>query len=113
MLPPVILFEDEVSVHLEPLTLTRPVHDLRVGLLTIREQWMRALGVRRARQLDKVKAAEPVRRCLALETPRGANRSGPVDLPKCTQSTQRKSSLLFLLVRSESNRTTTRFERRE
>ena len=48
MLPPVILFEDEVSVHLEPLTLTRPVHDLRVGLLTIREQWMRALGVRRA-----------------------------------------------------------------
>ena len=47
MLPPVILFEDEVSVHLEPLTLTRPVHDLRVGLLTIREQWTRALGVRR------------------------------------------------------------------
>ena len=35
-------------MHLEPLTLTRPVHDLRVGLLTIREQWMRALGVRRA-----------------------------------------------------------------
>jgi hypothetical protein len=34
------------------------------------------------------KAAEPASRCLALETPRGANRSGPVDLPKCTQSTQ-------------------------
>lgn len=43
-----ILFEDELACHLQPLTLTRPVHDLRLGLLTIREQWERALGVRRA-----------------------------------------------------------------
>jgi UDP-N-acetylglucosamine diphosphorylase/glucosamine-1-phosphate N-acetyltransferase len=43
-----ILFEDELAEHLEPLTLTRPVHDLRVGLFTIREQWERALGLRRA-----------------------------------------------------------------
>jgi UDP-N-acetylglucosamine diphosphorylase/glucosamine-1-phosphate N-acetyltransferase len=42
--PPLILFEDAVASHLAPLTLTRPVHDLRVGLLTIREQWQRALG---------------------------------------------------------------------
>ena len=48
MAVPLILFDDELSVHLEPLTLTRPVHDLRVGLLTMREQWEQALGVQRA-----------------------------------------------------------------
>jgi UDP-N-acetylglucosamine diphosphorylase/glucosamine-1-phosphate N-acetyltransferase len=40
-----ILFEDAAATHLEPLTLTRPVHDLRSGLLTIRERWMHALGL--------------------------------------------------------------------
>jgi len=39
-----ILFEDAAADHLQPLTLTRPAHDLRVGLLTIREKWMWALG---------------------------------------------------------------------
>jgi UDP-N-acetylglucosamine diphosphorylase/glucosamine-1-phosphate N-acetyltransferase len=48
MPPHLILFEDETCAHLEPLTLTRPVHDLRVGLRTIREQWENALGSRRA-----------------------------------------------------------------
>jgi UDP-N-acetylglucosamine diphosphorylase/glucosamine-1-phosphate N-acetyltransferase len=48
MPPHLILFEDETCAHLEPLSLTRPVYDLRVGLLTIREQWERALGCRRA-----------------------------------------------------------------
>jgi UDP-N-acetylglucosamine diphosphorylase/glucosamine-1-phosphate N-acetyltransferase len=42
----VILFEDSAAGHLEPLTLTRPVHDLRIGLLTIRERWERVLGGR-------------------------------------------------------------------
>lgn len=40
-----ILFEDHRATHLQPLTLTRPVHDLRTGLLTIREKWERALGL--------------------------------------------------------------------
>jgi UDP-N-acetylglucosamine diphosphorylase/glucosamine-1-phosphate N-acetyltransferase len=44
--PPLILFEDQAARHLEPLTLTRPVHDLRVGLLTIRERWEAAVGGR-------------------------------------------------------------------
>lgn len=44
-----ILFEDETCSHLQPLTLTRPVHDLRLGLLTIRERWEHALGRRHAR----------------------------------------------------------------
>ena len=42
--PHLLLFEDASAAHLGPLTLTRPVHDLRLGLLTIREQWQRALG---------------------------------------------------------------------
>jgi UDP-N-acetylglucosamine diphosphorylase/glucosamine-1-phosphate N-acetyltransferase len=46
--PPLILFEDAVATHLGPLTLTRPVHDLRVGLLTVREQWQQALNVPQA-----------------------------------------------------------------
>jgi UDP-N-acetylglucosamine diphosphorylase/glucosamine-1-phosphate N-acetyltransferase len=46
--PPVILFDDAAAAHLGPLTLTRPVHDLRLGLLTIRERWQRALGSDRA-----------------------------------------------------------------
>lgn len=46
--PPLIPFEDAAAVHLEPLTLTRPVHDLRVGLLTGRERWELALGSRAA-----------------------------------------------------------------
>jgi UDP-N-acetylglucosamine diphosphorylase/glucosamine-1-phosphate N-acetyltransferase len=40
-------FEDATAAHLEPLTLTRPVHDLRLGLTTIGEKWERALGVGR------------------------------------------------------------------
>lgn len=44
-LPRPILFEDATASHLRPLTLTRPVHDLRIGLFTIRERWERALGV--------------------------------------------------------------------
>ncbi|MFM8414399.1 MAG: putative sugar nucleotidyl transferase [Planctomycetota bacterium] len=44
--PSLILFEDAAAVHLQPLTLTRPVHDLRVGLLTVRERWELALARR-------------------------------------------------------------------
>ena len=40
----VYLFEDAAARHLQPLTLTRPVSDLRLGLLTIRERWSLALG---------------------------------------------------------------------
>jgi len=43
--PRLMLFEDAAAAHLQPLTLTRPVYDLRVGLLTIRERWERALGL--------------------------------------------------------------------
>lgn len=40
-----ILFDAEVRTHLLPLTFARPVADLRVGILTIREKWERHLGM--------------------------------------------------------------------
>jgi len=40
-----ILFDAEVRNHLLPLTYARPVGDLRVGILTIREKWERRLGM--------------------------------------------------------------------
>jgi UDP-N-acetylglucosamine diphosphorylase/glucosamine-1-phosphate N-acetyltransferase len=39
-----ILFDDHSWVDLLPLTFTRPVSGLRVGILTIREKWERILG---------------------------------------------------------------------
>ena len=42
-----LFFDDGPAAHLDPLTLTRPVHDLRLGLTTIREKWERALGIER------------------------------------------------------------------
>ena len=35
----IILFDDERRAHLLPLTFTRPVADLRIGILTIKEKW--------------------------------------------------------------------------
>ncbi len=37
----IILFDDERRAHLLPLTFTRPVADLRIGILTIKEKWER------------------------------------------------------------------------
>ncbi|HMQ47018.1 MAG TPA: GlmU family protein [Saprospiraceae bacterium] len=39
----IILFDNEVREHLLPLTYTRPVCELRVGITTIAEKWKRAL----------------------------------------------------------------------
>ena len=40
-----ILFDGPARNNLLPFTFTRPVADIRVGILTIREKWERALGV--------------------------------------------------------------------
>ncbi|HRH02488.1 MAG TPA: GlmU family protein [Bacteroidia bacterium] len=40
-----IFFDDKTNEQLLPLTFTRPVADIRVGILTIREKWEKALGV--------------------------------------------------------------------
>ncbi|MEL6971338.1 MAG: GlmU family protein [Bacteroidota bacterium] len=39
-----ILFDNETREHLLPLTYTRPVADLRIGILTIREKWEQVMG---------------------------------------------------------------------
>ncbi len=36
-------FEDDFLENFHPLTLTRPVHDLRIGILTLGQKWMHAL----------------------------------------------------------------------
>jgi UDP-N-acetylglucosamine diphosphorylase/glucosamine-1-phosphate N-acetyltransferase len=41
-----ILFDDKVRTNLLPLTFTRPVADIRIGILTIREKWERYLGTK-------------------------------------------------------------------
>jgi len=40
----IILFDDSTCQNLLPLTFTRPVADLRVGILTIAEKWAKHLG---------------------------------------------------------------------
>ena len=42
----VILFDDESRDHLLPLTFTRPIGELRIGILSIREKWERWLDAR-------------------------------------------------------------------
>lgn len=39
-----ILFDDSNRINLLPLTFTRPVADIRIGILTIREKWEKFLG---------------------------------------------------------------------
>ena len=40
-----ILFDDSNRIDLQPLSFTRPVADIRVGILSIREKWERMLGM--------------------------------------------------------------------
>ena len=44
MKPVSCFFEDHFLENFHPLTLTRPLFDLRVGILTLGEKWMHALG---------------------------------------------------------------------
>ena len=38
-----VLFDDEDRIQFNPFTFTRPVADIRIGILTIREKWERVL----------------------------------------------------------------------
>ena len=40
-----ILFDGEARKSLLPFTYTRPVADIRIGILTIREKWEKRLGL--------------------------------------------------------------------
>ncbi|MFT5723926.1 MAG: UDP-N-acetylglucosamine diphosphorylase/glucosamine-1-phosphate N-acetyltransferase [Bacteroidia bacterium] len=41
----IVLFDDDLRDHLLPLTFTRPVADLRIGIMTIAEKWSKRLAV--------------------------------------------------------------------
>lgn len=41
-----ILFDDNARINLLPLTFTRPVADIRIGILTIREKWEKMLDAK-------------------------------------------------------------------
>lgn len=43
----ICFFEDGKSKNFQPLTLTRPLDDLRVGVYTIRQKWLLTLGLNR------------------------------------------------------------------
>lgn len=43
--PKCCFFEDDFLENFHPLTLTRPVYDLRVGILTLGEKWLHALSI--------------------------------------------------------------------
>ena len=45
MKPKCCFFEDEYLENFNPLTLTRPVYDLRVGILTLGDKWLHALNL--------------------------------------------------------------------
>ncbi len=51
-------FEDEVCNNFKPLSLTRPVDDLRTGILTIGEKWRIALNVDRWSRTARPELAE-------------------------------------------------------
>lgn len=39
----IILFDSDARAHLQPLTATRPMGELRLGIMTLREKWERRL----------------------------------------------------------------------
>ena len=47
-----ILFDDKARVDLLPLTYTRPICDIRIGILTIREKWEKMLDVSSSTQTE-------------------------------------------------------------
>lgn len=48
-----ILFDDNTRIRLLPLTFTRPVADIRIGILTIREKWEKMLGATTSSKTDE------------------------------------------------------------
>ena len=53
-----ILFDDASRGDLLPLTFTRPVADIRVGILTIREKWEKLLNTKTSTLTEKYLSAK-------------------------------------------------------
>jgi UDP-N-acetylglucosamine diphosphorylase/glucosamine-1-phosphate N-acetyltransferase len=55
----IILFDDAaIRADLLPLTFTRPVCDIRIGILTIREKWEKHLGVKTSSRTEEYLSAK-------------------------------------------------------
>jgi UDP-N-acetylglucosamine diphosphorylase/glucosamine-1-phosphate N-acetyltransferase len=48
-----ILFDDATRIQLLPLTFTRPVADIRIGILTIREKWEKMLNAKTSSKTEE------------------------------------------------------------
>ncbi len=48
-----ILFDDSTRINLLPLTFTRPVADIRIGILTIREKWEKMLKAKTSTKTEE------------------------------------------------------------
>lgn len=48
-----ILFDDNTRINLLPLTFTRPVADIRIGILTIREKWEKMLNAKTSSKTEE------------------------------------------------------------
>lgn len=53
-----ILFDDSSRVNLLPITFTRPVADIRIGILTIREKWEKYLSAKTSSKTENYLAAK-------------------------------------------------------
>ena len=53
-----ILFDDNTRKNLLPLTFTRPVADIRIGILTIREKWERMLDTKTSTKTEDYLSAK-------------------------------------------------------
>ncbi|MCC7301997.1 MAG: GlmU family protein [Bacteroidia bacterium] len=54
----IVLFDDHTRGNLLPFTFTRPVADIRIGILTIREKWEKILGVSSATDTEDYLSAK-------------------------------------------------------
>jgi UDP-N-acetylglucosamine diphosphorylase/glucosamine-1-phosphate N-acetyltransferase len=66
----ICFFEDEGDRLLAPLTLTRPVDDLRIGILRIREKWQRHLDVGSPADITRI-GRPPLDRLFRSDPPDG------------------------------------------
>ncbi|MDG5768147.1 putative sugar nucleotidyl transferase [Balneolales bacterium ANBcel1] len=62
---PLCFFEDRGDLQFAPLTITRPVDDLRIGIFTIREKWLKRLGTNRFARIQR----EPLTRVFPADNP--------------------------------------------
>ena len=62
-----ILFDDNTRINLLPLTFTRPVAEIRFGILTIREKWERHLRMKTSSLTEEYLNKKFYEQCITLK----------------------------------------------